>query len=273
MKLLIAVDMEGISGVVNWEQVKPGTSEWQRFRRIMTEDVNAAIGGAFEAGVDEILVSDGHWNCDNLMIDLLDSRATLNYGTPKPLSMIEGIDQGVDALFFIGYHARAGTQSAVLDHTWSNIVVANVWLNEHLVGETGLNAALAGHFNVPVLMITGDQAVNSEAKDLIPEIQTVVVKHALGRYAASCLHPKEAQNRIWEGARLAIQAYQNGEGAQVFKVSEPVQGKVELKSTELADKAQIVPGVRRTSAKVLEFIAEDMPTAFRMFKTVVAMAG
>jgi len=273
MKLLIAVDMEGISGVVNWEQVKPGTSEWQRFRRIMTEDVNAAISGAMEAGVNEILVSDGHWNSDNIMIDLLDPRAKLNYGTPKPFSMIEGIDQGVDGLFLVGFHARAGTQNAILDHTWSNIVVANVWLNEYLVGETGLNAALAGHFDVPVLMISGDQAVNKEAKELIPGIQTVVVKNALGRYAASCLHPKDAQHLIREGASLAIQAYQNGQGAKEFKVNTPIHGKIELKSTELADRAQIVPGVLRPSAKEIVFTCEDMPTAFRMFKTIVAMAG
>lgn len=273
MKLLIAADMEGISGVVNWDQVKPGTSEWQRFRRIMTEDVNAAISGAFEAGIDEVMVSDGHWNSDNIMIDLLDPRATYNYGTPRPFSMIEGIDQGVDAVFFIGFHARVGTQAAVLDHTWSNIVVGNVWLNEVQVGETGLNAALAGHFNVPVLMITGDQAVNKEARDLIPGIQTVVVKQAIGRYAANCLHPKQAQKLIQEGARLAIQAFQNGSASAVFSIKQPVHGKIELKSTELADKAQIVPGVQRISAKDIVFVSEDMPTAFQTFKTVVALAG
>lgn len=273
MKILIAADMEGISGVVNWEQVKPGTSEWQRFRRIMTEDVNAAISGALEAGVEEIMVSDGHWNSDNIMIDLLNPRATYNYGTPRPLSMVEGIDQGVDAVFFIGFHARVGTQSAILDHTWSNIVVGNVWLNEQIVGETGLNAALAGHFNVPVLLISGDQAVNKEARDLIPGIQTVVVKQASGRYAANCLHPKQAQKLIQDGARMAIQAFQNGEGPEVFKVKQPVQAKIELKSTELADRAQIVPGVQRISAKDIVFVAEDMPTAFQTFKTVVALAG
>jgi D-amino peptidase len=273
MKLLIAADMEGISGVVNWEQVKPGTTEWQRFRRIMTEDVNAAIIGAMEAGVDEVIVSDGQWNSDNIMIDLLDPRATLSYGGPKPLSLIEGIDQGLDAVFFIGFHARAGTQTAVLDHTWSNIVVANVWLNEILVGETGLNAALAGHFDVPVLMISGDQAVNHEASELIPGIQTVVVKQAIGRYAANCLHPKEAQKLIRDGARQAIEAFQNGNGSVVFNVKQPVQGKIELKSTELADQAQIVPGVQRSSAREVVFTSEDMKTAFLTFKTVVGLAG
>jgi D-amino peptidase len=239
----------------------------------MTDDVNAAISGALEAGVDEVLVADGHWNSDNLMIELLDSKARLNYGTPSPFSMIQGIDEDVDIVFFIGYHARAGTQAAILDHTWSNINVANVWINEHLVGETGLNAAVCGHFGVPVLMISGDLAVANEAKELIPEIHTVVVKQASGRYAASCLHPKEAQNLIRQGAKLAIQAYQNGQGAQVFKVSQPVQIKIEFKSTEMVDKSQIVPGVERLSSKTLLFNAEDMPTAYQTFRTVVRMAG
>jgi D-amino peptidase len=273
MKLLISVDMEGISGVVNWEQVKPGTSEWQRFRRIMTEEVNAAISGAIEAGVDQVLVADGHWNSDNIMIDLLDSRARLNYGTPSPFSMVHGIDQEVDIAFFIGYHARAGTQAAILDHTWSNFNVANVWINEKLVGETGLNAAVCGQFGVPVLMISGDLAVTAEAKELIPEIHTVVVKQAASRYAASCLHPKEAQILIREGAKFAIQAYQNVQGAQVFNVSQPVHIKIEFKSTEMADKSQIVPGVQRLSSKQMIFKSEDMATAYRTFRTVVRMAG
>jgi D-amino peptidase len=100
-----------------------------------------------------------------------------------------------------------------------------------------------------------------------------VVKQASGRYAANCLHPKQAQKLIQDGARMAIQAFQNGEGPEMFKVKQPVQAKIELKSTELADRAQIVPGVQRISAKDIVFVAEDMPTAFQTFKTVVALAG
>lgn len=273
MKLLITVDMEGISGVVNWDQVNPGKSEWQRFRRIMTEDVNAAIGGAMEAGVNEVVVSDGHWNSDNIMIDLLDPRAHLNSGTTKPNAMVQGINEGVDAAFFIGFHARAGTQSAVLDHTWSNATIANVWINDILVGETGLNAAFCGHFDVPVLLLSGDQMVTKEAQDLIPGIHTVVVKQAFGRFGASCLHPKEAQNLIREGAKFAVQSFQNGQGAEVFKVTQPVQVKVEFKSTEMADRTQFIPGVERISGKLVQYQVKDMPTAYQMFKAVAGLAG
>jgi len=273
MKLLMAVDMEGISGVINWDQVNPGKSEWQRFRRIMTEDVNAAIVGAMEAGVDEVIVSDGHWNSDNIIIELLDSRARLNAGVTKVDAMVQGIDEGVDAVFFVGFHARAGTQTAVLDHTWSNATIANVWINDILVGETGLNAAVCGHFDVPVLLISGDQAVAQEAKDLIPGIHTVVVKQAHGRFAANCLHPKEAQNLIKEGAKFAVQAFQNGQGSQVFKVTQPVQMRIEFKSTEMADRTQIIPAVERLSGKVVQFVEKDMPSAYRMFMAVAGIAG
>ncbi|HSM25081.1 MAG TPA: M55 family metallopeptidase [Anaerolineaceae bacterium] len=273
MKLLIAVDMEGISGVVNWDQVKPGTSEWQRFRRIMTEEVNAAISGAMDAGVNEVFVSDGHWNSDNIMIDLLDPRARLNCGLTKPHAMVQSIDEGVDVAFFIGFHARAGTQSAVLDHTWSNATIANVWLNEILVGETGLNAAMCGFYDVPVLLLSGDQAVTKEVRDLIPGVHTVVSKHALGRFGASCLHPKEVQNLIREGAKFAIQSFQNGQGAEVFKITQPVSVQVEFKSTEMADRTQIIPGVERVSGKFIQYETDDMPAAYQMFRTIAGLAG
>ena len=273
MKLLIGVDMEGISGVVNWEQVKPGTSEWQRFRRIMTDDVNAAIEGAMDAGVNEILVSDGHWNSDNIMIDLLDSRVRFNCGKPSPFAMIQGVDQQVDAAFFIGFHARAGTPTAVLDHTWSNATIANVWLNDLLVGETGINAAVCGFFDVPVLLLSGDQSVAREAQDLIPGIHTVIVKEATGRFAANCLHPKEVQSLIREGAKFAIQSYQNGQGSQVLKIKQPVEVKVEFKSTEMADRTKIIPGIQRLSGKEIIFTSENMSTAYQMFRTVAGLAG
>lgn len=273
MKLLIAVDMEGISGVINWDQVNPGKSEWQRFRRIMTEDVNAAVTGAMDAGVDEVIVSDGHWNSDNIIIEQLDSRARLNAGVTKVGAMVQGVDEGVDVVFFIGFHARAGTQTAVLDHTWSNATIANVWINDILVGETGLNAAVCGHYGVPVLLISGDQAVTKEAEELIPGIHSVVVKRAHGRFAADSLHPKEAQNLIREGAKFAIQTYQNGQGSVVFKVTEPVKIKIEFKSTEMADRAQILPMVERISGKVVQFEENDMPSAYRMFRAVAGIAG
>lgn len=130
MKILIAADMEGISGVVDWDQVTTTHPEYARFRRVMTQDVNAAIRGAFEGDADEIIVNDGHSCTRNILIEELDPRARLISGTPSPLSMVEGVDRGVDAVIYVGYHARIGTQNAILEHTWSDERMTNLWIME-----------------------------------------------------------------------------------------------------------------------------------------------
>jgi D-amino peptidase len=190
MKILIAADMEGVTGVTNWDQVDPHHPEYARFRRLMTSDVNAAVRGACSAGADEILVTDGHERGSNILLEELDPCGQLVCGDYSPLAMVQGIDQGIDGVIFVGYHARAGSQNAILDHTWSSRRVANLWLNDILVGEYGLNGAVAGHFNAPVLMITGDQVACAQASELLGPIETVVVKTAASRMAAICLPPQ-----------------------------------------------------------------------------------
>lgn len=272
MKILIAVDMEGISGVVNWDQVTPGHSEYARFRRIMTEDVNAAIRGAFEAGAQEILVTDGHSAGYNLMIEHLDARARLNAGNGSPFSMVAGIDQEVDGAFFVGYHACSGSRHAVLDHTWSSATIANLWLNGKLVGETGLNAAVCGHFEVPVLLVTGDQTVCGEAKALLGNIEFAVVKQATGRLSANCLPPALAQDKICEAAARAIQRLNTKSAPQPYVVNSPVEVRVEFHNSHLADQAERIPGSHRVDGRTLELVAQDMPSAYQGFQALVSMA-
>ena len=211
MKILIATDMEGITGVTTWDQVTPGHAEYARFRRLMTQDVNAAIRGVFEAGAEEVLVADGHWNGSNVLVEELDSRARLNTGSPAPFSMMQGIDERVDGVIFIGYHARNGSASAILDHTWSSKTVANVWLNDILTGEYGLNASLAGHFGVPVIMVSGDQTACAQVTELLGEMETAVVKKATGRFAAECLTPQAAQEMISASAANAVRRLAEGD--------------------------------------------------------------
>lgn len=273
MKLLIAVDMEGISGVTTWDQVTPGHAEHARFRKVMTEDVNAAIAGAAEAGADEIVVTDGHWNGDNILIEALDSRARLNTGSPSPFSMVQGADEGVDAAFFIGYHARIGTQHAILDHTWSSMRVQNLWLNGRIAGEAGLNAALLGHFGVPVLMMSGDQSAAAEAADWIPGIHTAVVKQAHGRWSAEVLPVVESQARIRETARRAVQAYQAGNSPAPLRLAAPVTGLIEFFYTDMADKAMLLPGAKRLDGRRIEFTQPDMALAYWAFRAAVTLAA
>lgn len=273
VKLLIAVDMEGISGVVSWNQVTPDSTEWQRFRRIMTDEVNAAIQGALLEGVDEVIVSDGHWRGDNIVIENLDSRARLNCGGPSQFAMVQGIDQGVDLAFFIGYHARMGTKHAILDHTWSSTTVANVWLNGKLVGETGLNAALCGYFNVPVILLTGDQAVSNEAKEGIPGIETVEVKKAHSRFSADCIHPSITQNMILEAAKKSVKKFKSGNSPLPLRYETPISVEIDFRSSDMADKVEIMPGIIRIDGRKIRFSCTTMSEAYYEFRKIVNMAG
>jgi len=271
MKILIAVDMEGISGVTMWEHVTPGNAEWERFRKVMTEDVNAAIRGAFDAGASEVVVADGHWDGSNIMVELLDSRASLNSGSPSPLSMVQGIDSGIDGVLFVGYHARAGSANGILDHTWSSRRVANLWLNDKLVGEYGLNAAVCGHFNAPVLMISGDQTVCAQASELLGSIETAVVKQATGRFSAECLPTKISQEKIYQAARRAIHNLEVGK-ASPLKLAEPVQVAIEFISSDMGDRVSLLAGVERVDGRRVEFKAPDMVAAYLAFRSAVNIA-
>jgi D-amino peptidase len=272
MKILIAADMEGISGVTNWDQVTPGHTEYERFRRTMTAEVNAAIQGAYDGGANEVTVSDGHSSGNNILVEELDQRARLNSGTPAPLSMVEGVQNGVDGVLFIGYHARAGTQNAILDHTWSSKCVLNLWLNDLLVGESGLNAAVCGHYNTPVLLVSGDQSVCAEATEMLGPIETVVVKRATGRMAANCLPPTKAQEMIRQAARRAVQRLEQGQAVPPFKLPSPINMIVELFSGEMADKATLLPGAKRLDGRRVELVAGSMPEAYWGFRAAVTMA-
>lgn len=272
MKILIAVDMEGVTGVTTWAQVDPSTSEYQRFCKLMTADVNAAVRGAFESGASEIVVSDGHWHGSNILVEEIDSRVRLNSGlTTAPLSMMQGIDESFDAVMFVGYHGRAGSENAVLDHTWST-KLTGVWLNDTLVGEYGLNAALAGHFGVPVIMISGDQTACAQAQELIGALETAVVKQASGRYSAECLPPAVSHEMIRNAARPAVQRLKNGDMPDLFVVDAPILVTVDFQTSEMADRAMRIPGAAREGNRV-QVSAPDMPSAYVTFRAVAGLGG
>jgi D-amino peptidase len=264
--------MEGISGVVHWDQTNSKHAEYARFRKLMTGDVNAAIRGAFDAGAEEVIVADGHGSARNILIEELDPRARLNSGTPSPLAMVQGVDSGVQAALFVGYHAQAGSQNGILDHTWSSSLVANVWLNERVVGEIGLNAAVCGHFGVPVILISGDQTACAEATELLGPVETAVVKQASGRMAAECLPPEVAQRAICAAAERAVGRLQAGEAPPPLRFEEPLTVAIELVHSDMADRAAILPGARRLTGRRIEMVADDAPTAYRAFRAAVALA-
>jgi D-amino peptidase len=272
MRVYISVDMEGIAGVVHESQTDPVTpafaAEYARFRRLMTAETNAAIEGALAAGATRILVNDSHWFMRNLLPDELHQAAELASGDPKPHSMIQGIDSGFDAALFIGYHARAGTRNAILDHTYADRI-HEVRLNGKAVGELGLNAALAGVHGVPVALVSGDSALAAEAKELLGDgVATVVVKQAVSRHAAQSVAPAVACRMIREAVPRALQRNHTP-----FVVAAPVTVEVDFAMTIHADMAQLCPGATRTAGRTVAFTHRDYGEVFRAWRALLNLSA
>jgi D-amino peptidase len=266
MRVLIAVDMEGISGVVQWEHVQPGHFEYSRFREIMTEEVNAAIDGALDGGASSVVVTDGHADGCNILIEKLHAPARLNSGSPAPLSMVQGVQQA-DVVFFIGYHARANTPEAILCHTWTD-QVRGVWLNDQEVGEIGLNAAVCGSFGARVSLITGDRAAVQEAIDLLGPIEAVVVKSATGRMSAECLSAEETRIAIRHAAAHAMVRQ-----VPPLIIGAPIRLRVQLTRPDQIDRALRVPDTKRLDGVTLEWIGDDMVSVHHAFRAIVGLGN
>lgn len=272
MRVYMSVDMEGVAGVVHEDQTDPvdprHAGEYNRFRRLMTGEANAAIEGAVTAGARTVVVNDSHWLMRNLLAEELLPAAELLSGGPKLRSMVEGIEEGFDAALFIGYHARAGTRNAVIDHTYASRV-HEAKLNGRPVGELALNAALAGTYGVPVALVSGDQALAAEAHDLLGgSVETVIVKHAVGRFAARSVHPTEACRRIREGTMAALRRPH-----VPLKLSSPIRLEVEFALTQMADMAELVPGAIRSDGRTLEYTHDDYREVFRAWRALYNLAS
>lgn len=278
MRVFISVDMEGVAGVVHEDQTDPVNprcaSEYGRFRRLMTLEANAAIEGAVAGGATSILVNDSHWTMRNLLAEELHPAAELLSGGPKTWSMMEGIDRGWDLAAFIGYHAKAGTERAILDHTYTDRIL-DVRLNGASVGELGINAALAGAFGVPVAVVSGDQSLAAECRALLGEtVDTVVVKEALSRNAARSVSPERARTLIHDAMWNAVHQRQQGRSAaRAMTVPTPTTLEVDFAVSVHADHAAMVPGFRRAGARTVAYQGSDYRNVFLAFRTMFNLAG
>lgn len=279
MRVYLSIDMEGIAGVVHEDQTNPVdprcAGEYNRFRRLMTLEANAAIEGALAGGATRVLVNDSHWSMRNLLAEDLHPGAELLSGGPKTWSMMEGIEAGWDLAAFIGYHAKAGTENAILDHTYTDRIM-DVRLNGISVGEVGINAALAGAFGVPVALVTGDKAVGLEARALLGDrVQTIAVKEAVSRHAARHLSPDTARSLIRDSMREVVEdTRRNGVArAKRFVMPSPITIEVDFASTVHADHAAMAPGIARTGPRTVLARYEDFREVFRAFRTIFNLAG
>jgi D-amino peptidase len=267
MKIYISADMEGVTGVTHSQDVIPGRSQYERFRGLLTADVNAAIEGAWQAGATEFLVNEAHDGMRNILLEDLDPRAEVIVGQRKPLSMMQGFE-GADLVFFVGYHARTGTEG-VLSHTFdSPTVVTGVWLNGEPCSEARMNATLAGLRGVPVGLVTGDDLACAEAEALYDGVQIAQVKTAVDRYTARCLSPHTARERIREAARRATG---NGD-LTPYAPEPPYSFTVEFATTSSAASVLFFPGLERADDRRVSWTQEDYETAFKMFIGVMRLS-
>ncbi len=262
LKVFISVDMEGISGVIHWDDVSRQGDDYSLFRKLMTQETNAAIEGALEAGATEILVRDSHASARNILPDLLRQEAELlRDWSGGPLDMMEGIDKTFDAVIFIGYHARAGTPDAVLKHTMTGKFF-DVVLNGKKMPEAGINGAIAGHFGVPVVMIAGDLAICKQAKELFGNIENAAVKEGIGN-AAKMLHPLKAQELIKKKTTAALKRL---EDFKPYKLKPPFTMEITYKDEEIAARSSLIPGAKRTGDRSVSFTSNDFMEVLKFFK-------
>ncbi len=271
MRVFISVDMEGVTGVTCWDDVDDSKPSYQRFREVMTGEVNAAVEGALAGGATSVLINDSHAGMRNVLLEKVHPKAELISGwSNKPLGMMSGVNSGIDVAFLIGYHAKAGTPHAILDHTWSSARVYALFLNGQEIGETGLSAALAGHFGVPVAMVSGDQALAAEASALLgPNLRAVTVKQAINRQAARSLPVEEAYARI----RVAAEEAVTGPLPEPYQVETPVTVGIQfVTSLQAAGPAYALDGARLVNGRLVEWTVADIPAAYRGILTMLALS-
>ena len=267
VNVYISVDLEGIGGIVHWEQCSPGTNQYDDARTLMTTEANAAIQGAFDGGATEVLVNDAHASMRNILPHELDSRARLIRGTIKPQSMMEGINESFDVAFLIGCHAGAGS-SGVLSHTYDG-TVASVSLNSLAAGEITINSALAGYYGVPVALVSGDSAACREALAVLGGVEAVAVKEPISRYSANCMNPAAAREKIQAAAKAAVS---RASELEPFTLEPPIRFELTFGHVGYADRVAFMPGTERLDPVTMAYQSEDFITAYRGFLTMLVLA-
>jgi D-amino peptidase len=255
LKIYISADMEGIAGVVTGEQLGPQGFEYARFREFMTQEVNAAIEGALAGGATQIVISDSHGNGQNLLIEKLPREVLIIRSWPRPLGMMQGIDETFAGAIFIGYHTGTTNLQGVRAHTLSSARLTDVRLKGVSVSEAGINAAIAGHFNVPIIMVSGDDAVVKETTALLGNIEGAVVKWASGFHSAKTMTPTAACDLIRDKAQRAVRRLRD---FKPYKLNAPIDLNVSFKNYRPSEVLSYLSIVERTDAHSIKFVGKDI---------------
>src|SRR5215472_17376858 len=266
MKIFLSSDMEGTAGVVDWEQcVGPGP-EAAAGRKLLLAEVNAAIDGAVAGGATQIVVNDSHYQMRNLPPDELVGGASYISGSNKPLYMMQGLDDSFDAVLFVSYHGSVGAPAG-LSHTYNPRAVMEARLDGVVTGEAGINALVAAHYAVPVVLVSGDRCACEETATLIPGVHCAVVKEHVSRLAAHSLHPDKACALIREAARQAVAG---AAGAGPPPLASAVL-EMSVRTTDIAEAATWVRGVERIGPRELRFTGNDPLAVYRSFCAAILL--
>ncbi|MCP4608944.1 MAG: M55 family metallopeptidase [Planctomycetes bacterium] len=261
LKVFISVDMEGLTGVSHWNECSRTGKDYNMFREIMTNETNAAVEGALAAGATEVIVRDSHGSARNILPLMLNKEAKLirNWSGDFKM-MMDGIDETFDAVIFVGYHAKAGTPDASLEHTMSGTVM-DVSVNGVSLPEAGINALMAGHYNVPVVCVAGDKALCEHVKELFGEVETVAVKEGIGG-ATVGVHPEVACDMIRVGVERSLR---NLDRYEPYKLNAPYTMKLVLKEETMVYEGQFYPGAERTGDWELTYSSRDIMEIVKAF--------
>jgi D-amino peptidase len=267
MKVFLSSDMEGTAGVVDWEQCVGDGPQAAAGRRLLLDEVNAAIEGAIDGGACEIVVIDSHSTMRNLPPDAIAGQASYISGSHKPLYMMQGLDASFDAVLFVSYHGSVGA-SAGLSHTYNPRAVVEARINDVVTGEAGINALVAAHHGVPVVLVTGDRCACEETAALIPGVHAAVVKEHVSRLAAHSLHPSRARALIRETAQKAVSSVPD---AKPPPFTTPVRLDVSVRTTDIAEAATWVRGVERAGPRELRIEGDDLLAIYRSFCSAILL--
>jgi D-amino peptidase len=263
VRVYISVDMEGISGVNSDNQTSAAGAEYGRARRLMVEDANAAIRGAFEGGATDVLVNDSHGSQRNLLPEDLDPRARLISHSFKRHGMMEGLDSTFDAVVFVGYHAKAGSPRGVFAHTGSG-VLADLRVNGRSVGEGGMNALLAQWYGVPVIVVTGDDVAVEEQRETVPNVRGVVVKRAINSRAVELRPIADARREIQQAVRDGMAGARRGSPQRAAQYVV----RMEFRDPTFPEVATAFSEIRLVSPYAVEFTRGSMPEAYRLIRVL-----
>jgi D-amino peptidase len=266
LKVYISADMEGVAGVVSSDQLSPEGFEYARFREFMTAEVNACIDAARQAGATEILVSDSHGNGQNLLIERMPDDVMIVRSWPRPLGMMEGIDESFDAVLFIGYHASTENTRGVRAHTMSSANVTGLRINGKSMSEGSMNAAIAGHFGVPVVLVSGDDVAVAETQVIVGDVEGAVVKYALGFHSAQTMTPAAARKIIFDRTLAALGRIDD---FTPYVLDTPLQLDLSLKHYRPVELLAYLSTVERVNSHTLRYVANDMVEVSKFLAVVL----